>query len=175
MVGLRARMDHSPSQLSGGEEDFSRRRTHALVVASTPGAQVIRIITGSLTHNFADVLSLSASSPPTPGTYTLVTANGGIVFGLIPNSGSSVNPFTSPFYKSTGQFTYNRRKPSLTGLTYSYQFTTDLGAWAHSRRRDPYPTLAVRWVSGRHFLFNADTHSALPKALVGQITVGLPL
>ncbi len=52
-------------------------------------------------------------------------------FGLVPNSGSSVNPITSPLNKATGQFTYTRRKPSLTGLNYSYQFaTTDLTAWA---------------------------------------------
>jgi len=50
-------------------------------------------------------------------------------FGLLPNSGSSVNPITSPLNKATGQFSYTRRKPSLTGLNYTYQFNTDLGIW----------------------------------------------
>lgn len=51
-------------------------------------------------------------------------------FGLSPTSGGSVNPFTVPFDPATGLFTYTRRKPSLTGLTYTYQYHTSLsGAW----------------------------------------------
>lgn len=50
-------------------------------------------------------------------------------FGLIPNSGSSVNPITAQLDKTTGLFTYTRRKPSLTGLTYVYQYSTTLGSW----------------------------------------------
>ena len=54
-------------------------------------------------------------------------------FGLIPNSGSSVNPITSQLDKTTGLFTYTRRKTSLTGLTYVYQYSTTLGCQVHSR------------------------------------------
>jgi hypothetical protein len=51
-------------------------------------------------------------------------------FGLIPNSGSSVNPITSPLDKSTGKFSYTRRKPSLgTNLTYSVWFSENLADW----------------------------------------------
>lgn len=50
-------------------------------------------------------------------------------FGLTPNSGSSLNPIASPLNKATGQFTYTRRKPSLTGLNYTYRFSTDLAIW----------------------------------------------
>jgi hypothetical protein len=51
-------------------------------------------------------------------------------FGLIPNSGSSVNPITSPLDKSTKKFSYTRRKPSLgTNLTYSVWFSENLADW----------------------------------------------
>jgi hypothetical protein len=51
-------------------------------------------------------------------------------FGLNPTSGGSVTPFTSVLNKTTGEFTFTRRKPSLTGLTYTYEYHTSLtGAW----------------------------------------------
>lgn len=53
-------------------------------------------------------------------------------FGLNPTSGASANPFAVPFNPATGVFTYTRRKPSLTGLTYTYQYHTSLtGAWTN--------------------------------------------
>jgi autotransporter-associated beta strand protein len=53
-------------------------------------------------------------------------------FGLIPNSGSSVNPITVQLNKTTGTFTYQRRTQSLTGLTYSVWTSTDLVGWTPS-------------------------------------------
>ena len=50
-------------------------------------------------------------------------------FGLIPNSGASVNPITSQLNKTTGQFTYQRRDNGLTGLTYTIWYSTDLATW----------------------------------------------
>lgn len=50
-------------------------------------------------------------------------------FGLIPNSGSSVNPITNPLDHTSGQFTYQRRDNSLTGLTYTVWYSTDLATW----------------------------------------------
>jgi autotransporter-associated beta strand protein len=51
-------------------------------------------------------------------------------FGLIPNSGASVNPITVQLDKSLGTFTYQRRNPSLTGLTsYKILTSTDLVTW----------------------------------------------
>lgn len=51
-------------------------------------------------------------------------------FGLIPNSGSSVNPITAPLNNTTGKFSYTRRKQSLgTNLIYSVWFSTDLATW----------------------------------------------
>ena len=51
-------------------------------------------------------------------------------FGLDPTGGSSVNPILVPLNKSAGTFTYQRRKPSLTGLTsYKILSSTDLVTW----------------------------------------------
>jgi len=50
-------------------------------------------------------------------------------FGLIPNSGASVNPIVVPLDKSTGSFSYTRRDPSLTTLTYSVWFSENLSSW----------------------------------------------
>lgn len=53
-------------------------------------------------------------------------------FGLIPNSGASVNPITQQLDKTTGLFKYTRRSSTLAiGVAYSYESSTTLsGAWA---------------------------------------------
>ena len=48
-------------------------------------------------------------------------------FGLIPNSGSSVNPITVQLSKTSGQFTYQRLNGS--GLTYTIWTSPDLVTW----------------------------------------------
>jgi hypothetical protein len=71
-------------------------------------------------------------------------------FGLNPTSGASVSPVT-PLNKATGTFTYTRRKQSLTGLTYSYESSTNLAAWPSftpavpdvSNNGDPVETITV--------------------------------
>ncbi|MDP3850397.1 MAG: hypothetical protein Q8Q59_07840 [Luteolibacter sp.] len=51
-------------------------------------------------------------------------------FGLNPTLGSSVNPITVPLNKTTGTFTYTRRKLSLvTPLAYTVKTSTDLAIW----------------------------------------------
>jgi autotransporter-associated beta strand protein len=51
-------------------------------------------------------------------------------FGLDPTGGSSVNPILVQLDKGTGTFSYQRRKPSLTGLAfYKIQTSTDLVNW----------------------------------------------
>lgn len=49
-------------------------------------------------------------------------------FGLNPNSGTSANPIIVPFHKTTGTFSYTRRDPSLTGLSYKILTSTTLQA-----------------------------------------------
>ena len=49
-------------------------------------------------------------------------------FGLIPNSGASVNPFSENLDQATGVFVYTRRNNTVfdTGLVYTYGSSTDL-------------------------------------------------
>jgi len=52
-------------------------------------------------------------------------------FGLNPNSPMSVNPISAPLDSTTGLLKYTRRKPSLTNLAYTYEYSTTLarGSW----------------------------------------------
>jgi autotransporter-associated beta strand protein len=50
-------------------------------------------------------------------------------FGLDPKNGAAVNPIAVPFDKTTGTFTYTRRSSSLTLLTYSVWYSTNLRTW----------------------------------------------
>lgn len=52
-------------------------------------------------------------------------------FGLIPNSGASVNAIPVSLDKTTGHFSYMRRDPNLpeTAITYSIWYSTDLINW----------------------------------------------
>jgi hypothetical protein len=50
-------------------------------------------------------------------------------FGLDPTDPGSLNPVTVPLDPATGTFTYTRRDPALTGLTYSYEYSTNLVDW----------------------------------------------
>lgn len=50
-------------------------------------------------------------------------------FGLDPTSSASVNPISVQLDKTTGTFTYTRRDPALTGLTYTVETSTTLSGW----------------------------------------------
>lgn len=51
-------------------------------------------------------------------------------FGLVPNSGASVNPIVVPLDKTTGTFRYTRRAtPASTGLNYTVWTSEDLSTW----------------------------------------------
>ncbi len=58
----------------GGSVTIQSAGHHALAVAATSGAQTPRVITGTLTLDPGNILDLSASSAPAPGTYVLATA-----------------------------------------------------------------------------------------------------
>ena len=50
-------------------------------------------------------------------------------FGLNPTRGSSVNPISVPFNRAAGTFSYTRRNPPLTNLTYTVWTSATLGSW----------------------------------------------
>lgn len=61
-------------------------------------------------------------------------------FGLHPKNGASVRTITVPLNKTTGMFTYVRRKPSLTGLTYKVWKSADLVSWTQDTAAVQTPT-----------------------------------
>jgi hypothetical protein len=50
-------------------------------------------------------------------------------FGTDPTGGTEVNPIVIPLNKTSGTFSYTRRRQSLTDLTYTIWSSTDLGIW----------------------------------------------
>jgi autotransporter-associated beta strand protein len=62
----------------GGNVAIQSGAHHALAVAATPGTQVTRVITGSLTLTSGNILDLTSVGPVEAGVYVLATANGGI-------------------------------------------------------------------------------------------------
>ncbi len=59
-----------------------------------------------------------------------ITNHAEYAFGLIPNSGASCNPISAGLNKSSGTFSYTRRKPSPgTNLAYSVWFSENLVDW----------------------------------------------
>lgn len=60
---------------SGGHQAFD--------IATTPGGQVTRAITGSLVLDSGNIVDLTASAPPANGSYNLAMASGGIT-GTLP-------------------------------------------------------------------------------------------
>jgi fibronectin-binding autotransporter adhesin len=81
-------------------------------------------------------------------------------FGLIPNSGSSVNPITAQLNKTNGQFTYQRLAGS--GLTYSVWTSENLITWTEDTAAIQTPTPAGANESV------AVTLSATPKPLTAS-------
>lgn len=63
----------------GGAVTINLGGHQAIAVAATPASQVTRTISGVLTLTAGNILDLTAGTTPADGSYTLVTANGGIV------------------------------------------------------------------------------------------------
>ena len=109
--------------------------------ASVPSGYTVNYVSGSpntitLTKSTSDYNTWGAPYSLSTGSEGLDLDGDGVknqaeyAFGLIPNSGSSVNPILVPLNKSAGTFTYQRRKTSLTGLTsYKILTSTDLVTW----------------------------------------------
>ncbi|MEO8613743.1 MAG: autotransporter-associated beta strand repeat-containing protein, partial [Luteolibacter sp.] len=59
----------------GGNVNIASTGHHALAVATNPGSQVTRVITGILDLSAGSILDVSAAATPTGGTYILATAS----------------------------------------------------------------------------------------------------
>ena len=92
-------------------------------------------------------------------------------FGLAPDSGASVSPVSAAPNRSTGTFSYTRRKPSLTGISYTCQASTGLAAWNDfipvsqaSDNGNPVETVTVTipasWLNGESLFLRVK--AALP-------------
>lgn len=77
----------------GGNVTIASGATHQLAVAATAGAQVTRVISGTLTLSGGDIIDLTAAATPAAGSYTLATATGGIT-GTLATSTINYNGIT---------------------------------------------------------------------------------
>jgi hypothetical protein len=93
------------------------------------------LVITTLTASNPDYDTWAQSFTPTIGLPAADDDNDGLsnleeyAFGLLPDSGASVNPIAVPLDKATGSFSYTRRDATLTPLSYSVWFSTDLSAW----------------------------------------------
>jgi autotransporter-associated beta strand protein len=76
----------------GGSVTIDSGATHALAVAATPGTQVTRAITGTLTLTAGNLLELTAAATPAGGEYVLATAP--TISGTIDNANIDYNGIT---------------------------------------------------------------------------------
>ena len=108
---------------------------------AAPSGYAVNYVSGSpntitLTKSTSDYNTWGAPYGLTTGSENLDLDGDGVknqaeyAYGLIPNSGASVNPITSPLNKTTGKFSYTRRAtPASTGLTYTVWTSVDLVTW----------------------------------------------
>ena len=110
------------------------------------GTGILTVTTGAANVDYATWLGGYTFAPGADTTATGDPDGDGLrnrqeyAFGLDPTSGSSVSPITAPLDKGTGLFTYTRRKPSLTKLTYKIWTSTDLSAWTEDTAAIQTPT-----------------------------------
>jgi hypothetical protein len=105
------------------------------VATGTFGGANIDNLSISLVVPNPDYDTWAESFTPTIGLPAADDDNDGLsneqeyAFGLLPDSGASVNPIAVPLDKATGTFSYTRRDATLTPLNYSVWFSTDLTGW----------------------------------------------
>jgi autotransporter-associated beta strand protein len=84
-------------------------------------------VTSTAYELWADSFSPPVGLPAEDDDNDGVTNFEEFAFGLLPDSGSSVNPIAVPLDKTAGTFSYTRRTTS--GLTYSVWFSENLAGW----------------------------------------------
>ncbi len=139
----------------GGNVTISASGIHSLSLASTPGAQVPRIVGGTLTHIDGSILNLTTAAPPAEGSYTLVTASGGIsglpssvtgfTGGSVSISGNSLilnvyDPVYAAWAASKGLTSVNSgltQDPEFDGVSNILEFVLDGDPLASDPQRLP--------------------------------------
>lgn len=108
----------SPALPAGYTLDYTTPNVIKLVTASTPYDTWI--------NGYPSITGLDKLSTADPDNDGLTNFDE-FAFGLIPDSGSSVNPITLQLSKTNGQFTYQRLAAS--GLTYTIWTSDNLAVW----------------------------------------------
>ncbi|MBK1855051.1 hypothetical protein JO972_08780 [Verrucomicrobiaceae bacterium 5K15] len=82
-----------------------------------------------------------------------------LIWGLDPTNGNSANPISIPLDPTTGTMTYTRRPPSLTGITYTYEWTTTMA-------EDDWTAFTPSDESSDNGSFTEEVTITLPSALL---------
>ena len=78
---------------------------------------------------FANYPALSDKSPTADPDDDGMTNHEEYAFGSDPSNGAATAPITSQLDMANGTFSYTRRNPALSGLTYTVWTSTDLLTW----------------------------------------------
>ncbi|MES2924411.1 MAG: autotransporter-associated beta strand repeat-containing protein [Verrucomicrobiota bacterium] len=141
----------------GGAVTIAANGIHSLAVAATAGAQVPRIISGSLTNTAGSILNLTAAITPAPGVYPLVTAASisalptsvtGFTGGTVSISGTSLiltihGPAYTAWAASKGLTPTNNgptQDPEFDGISNLLEFVLDGNPLASDPGKLPKPT-----------------------------------
>jgi len=105
-----------------------------MIVGDLLGRAMAELLEGELPvgNDYDDWAALFSgidlSDPNADFNHDGLTNNEKRIWGLDPTSGSSVNPISVQLEARSGSFSYTRRSPSLTGITYRYEWTSTLDA-----------------------------------------------
>jgi len=93
----------------------------------------VKVVGGSDYESWAAGFGLTGADadPAADPDGDLVSNQREYAFGLDPTSAASLTPVTAGLDQTAGTFTYTRRNPALTGLSYSVETSTTLetGSW----------------------------------------------
>jgi len=96
---------------------------------SIPGTSSLPVVDPFLLWITTSYPTLSDKTPGGDPDGDGMTNQQEFAFGTDPSSGASANPILTPLNKTTGMFSYTRRVPTVSGLTYTVRTSTDLVEW----------------------------------------------